>query len=166
MVLAPAAGDEANAPPARQAPRKERRLLPSFIRPPYSLIVRFLGAVAVRLRIAAAERRQKIAHGVSRGTGIQGEIPPAPEGRQKAQSTKLSVAPLGLEKTKFRSPFSHGLRRGLFSVGPPGLGYQRDQKGRNSTTKPQAPHVRIKRGSKASAPQKSHRVRAGHPRPC
>jgi hypothetical protein len=25
---------------------------------------------------------------------------------------------------------------------------------------------RIKRGSKASAPQKSHRVRAGHPRPC
>ncbi len=69
-------------------------------------------------RSTASERRKK-AHGVSRGIEVR-QIKPR-QGRKKndLRAARISVAPLGLPR---RRAFTHGLRRGLFSCAPSGLG--------------------------------------------
>jgi len=66
----------------------------------------------------AAERRQEVAHGVSRGTRFDGHD--HSPGRGDRGGAGVSAAPPGLRQLRVALPF-HGLRRGLLSAGPPGL---------------------------------------------
>ena len=68
--------------------------------------------------LGAAERRQRIAHGVSRGTDVALSFP-APEGAtEHEQQPRPPLTGLGDPGV---GPGSHGSRRGLVSIGPPGL---------------------------------------------
>src|SRR5690606_29924873 len=71
---------------------------------------------SLKRTIVAAEQRQKLAHGISRGN--VSENPLAPEGRKPPTLPTPNLSPL---RGLFQKPQTHSSRRGLTSAAPPVL---------------------------------------------